>query len=260
MEMLWLYVGDHHHDGNLSSLSDDEIELAAEWDGARGAFVAAALECRLLDRLEDGIHVHDWIDWRQRYVELRDSRRKNKDLQPKTAHTERRTAHNVRQCPPELNRIELNRTEESIPPTPLFKGGGETLVDTGKPKSSKRAKRQSEPPLEDWESAFAAFCDGAGLNATERDDWEFPTREWFEHKKSRGEPLRAIGWRSMGRRHKKMGSDRFRAAVDLSIERQWQGVFELKEGGNGHNGHNGKPVCEPPPMLTYSQMKERGLL
>ena len=139
LECLTHYVGDHHYDGDLSSLSDDDIEEAAEWQGEPGKFLAACIEVRLIDRDAAGTRLHDWLDWRPDYVRKRAWRaeqRKNRDLQPKTAHNgaqrrttahngaqrrttaaaRRTTAHNGAQRPPEPSRAEPSRAERLYPP------------------------------------------------------------------------------------------------------------------------------------------------
>lgn len=54
---LWSYAGENHKDGDLSRLSDDEIEAAAEWPGEPGVFVSALRRIRWLDEKR----LHDWL-------------------------------------------------------------------------------------------------------------------------------------------------------------------------------------------------------
>ncbi len=60
---LWLWTLRMAPDGDLSSFDVDDIEIGAQWEGERGAFVAAAVARRLLDETVDGIVVHDWDDY-----------------------------------------------------------------------------------------------------------------------------------------------------------------------------------------------------
>lgn len=57
---LFLWVAQHRPDGNLSGMDAEEIELAVDWAGEDGAFVAALLQVRFLDHSDDGFQVHDW--------------------------------------------------------------------------------------------------------------------------------------------------------------------------------------------------------
>ena len=59
---LLLWVADNRADGNLAGLSDEDIELAADWNGKAGAFVLALAEVGFLDGSADSYLVHDWQD------------------------------------------------------------------------------------------------------------------------------------------------------------------------------------------------------
>ena len=75
LEFLWHYVGDHHCDGDISQLTDDEIEMAAQWEGKDGEFVNACIKERWIDRNGEKTAVHDWLDWCPDFVKKRHSRR-----------------------------------------------------------------------------------------------------------------------------------------------------------------------------------------
>jgi hypothetical protein len=53
---LWCYAADNKPSGDLSGMTDDEIEMYAGWHGDRGGFVAALRSIRWLD----GSVLHDW--------------------------------------------------------------------------------------------------------------------------------------------------------------------------------------------------------
>src|ERR1019366_7374908 len=59
---LFLWVADNRADGNLAGLSDEDIELAADWNGEAGAVVLALAEVGFLDGPVDSRIVHDWQD------------------------------------------------------------------------------------------------------------------------------------------------------------------------------------------------------
>ena len=56
--ILWAVA--NRSDGDLSGLSDEDIELSAEWDGAPGAFVSELVAVRFLDGQPGGYNLHDW--------------------------------------------------------------------------------------------------------------------------------------------------------------------------------------------------------
>lgn len=57
---LFLWVASNRWNGNLSGLSVEDIELAAEWNGEPGAFVNALIDVRFLEGSEGALLVHDW--------------------------------------------------------------------------------------------------------------------------------------------------------------------------------------------------------
>jgi len=60
---LWLNTAVNHPKGILTGMNEIDIALEAGWEEDPGKFVDALLECRLLDRLDDGTYqLHDWED------------------------------------------------------------------------------------------------------------------------------------------------------------------------------------------------------
>jgi hypothetical protein len=59
---LFLWVADNRADGSLAGLSDEDIELAADWNGEAGAFALVLAEVGFLDGPADSRIVHDWHD------------------------------------------------------------------------------------------------------------------------------------------------------------------------------------------------------
>lgn len=60
--MLWAWTAANKPDGDLSGMSDEDIELAADWQGEPDAFVRALAEVGFLDGEPGGRHLHDWAD------------------------------------------------------------------------------------------------------------------------------------------------------------------------------------------------------
>jgi hypothetical protein len=61
---LWLYAADSRQTGVLVGMTAEDIELAAEWPGESGQFVAVLKELRWLDEDDSGaLSLHDWADW-----------------------------------------------------------------------------------------------------------------------------------------------------------------------------------------------------
>lgn len=57
---LILWAAANRSDGALHGMSAEDIELAADWAGEDGAFVAALQDVRFLDLDADGFVLHDW--------------------------------------------------------------------------------------------------------------------------------------------------------------------------------------------------------
>lgn len=59
---LFLWVATNRSDGDLSGLTDEDIELAIDWAGEEGAFVAAMTDVGFLEGEAVARRVHDWAE------------------------------------------------------------------------------------------------------------------------------------------------------------------------------------------------------
>lgn len=59
---LFLWAAANRSDGDLSGLSDEDIEIASEWTGEPGQFVAALADVRFVDGEPGAYEVHDWAE------------------------------------------------------------------------------------------------------------------------------------------------------------------------------------------------------
>ena len=57
---LWAWTAGNRPGGILTGLDAEAVELAADWDGEEGAFVAELLALRLLDEDDSVFSIHDW--------------------------------------------------------------------------------------------------------------------------------------------------------------------------------------------------------
>lgn len=57
---LILWAAANRSDGDLSGMSNEDIELAAEWEGEEGCFVDTLASVRFLDGTEGDYALHDW--------------------------------------------------------------------------------------------------------------------------------------------------------------------------------------------------------
>jgi hypothetical protein len=59
---LILWAAGNRSDGDLTNLSVEDIEIAADWNGTPGDFVAALVEVRFLDGEDGEYTLHDWSE------------------------------------------------------------------------------------------------------------------------------------------------------------------------------------------------------
>jgi len=57
---LWCWARTNRHKGGLDGMSDEDIEIAADWTGAIGALVGALSKIRWMDGPEGNRSLHDW--------------------------------------------------------------------------------------------------------------------------------------------------------------------------------------------------------
>lgn len=87
---LWIATAMNHPDGILTGMDETDIALEAGWEGEPQSFVAALLECRLLEKTEHGYALHDWAE-HQAYVVHAEDRK----TQAKQAASKRWAARNA---------------------------------------------------------------------------------------------------------------------------------------------------------------------
>ena len=59
---LILWAAANRSDGDLAGMSDEDIELAADWDGEAGKFMEALRRTRFVDGDEFEVEIHDWTE------------------------------------------------------------------------------------------------------------------------------------------------------------------------------------------------------
>ena len=57
---LLIYAGMHRPTGNLTSMDEDDIEDAAQWDGEKGKFIETLLDLNFLEKKEKFYALHEW--------------------------------------------------------------------------------------------------------------------------------------------------------------------------------------------------------
>jgi hypothetical protein len=57
---LFIWAAANRSDGDLSGMSNEDIELSVDWTGEDGAFVQAMMDVGFLDGQENELVIHDW--------------------------------------------------------------------------------------------------------------------------------------------------------------------------------------------------------
>lgn len=60
LQRLWMHTAKNNPKGVLIGFDDDDIEIAAKWEGERGEFVREILCLQLLEAIDGGFVIHDW--------------------------------------------------------------------------------------------------------------------------------------------------------------------------------------------------------
>lgn len=59
---LWLFAAENRPDGVLSGMDEDDICIAAQWDGDASSMLQALLEVGFLELVEGNYIIHDWVE------------------------------------------------------------------------------------------------------------------------------------------------------------------------------------------------------
>ena len=62
LQILWSWAAKNRPEGDLSDMDDEDIEIAADWDGEEGKFVSTLVDLRWLDRTDTGYVLHEWAE------------------------------------------------------------------------------------------------------------------------------------------------------------------------------------------------------
>lgn len=68
---LWWWCLDYAQDGCLARYDAVDVALAAEWTGDAAEFVDALERAGFVDRTDNGLRIHDWVDYAGRLIERR---------------------------------------------------------------------------------------------------------------------------------------------------------------------------------------------
>ena len=64
---LWTWAAQNRNSGVLSDMDDEDVSIAAVWNGEPETFVETLLALRFLERRDEVLYLHDWPE-HQAYV------------------------------------------------------------------------------------------------------------------------------------------------------------------------------------------------
>lgn len=225
---LFLFAAANHPDGDLSGMDDDDIEIAADWQGDAGAFVAALVEVRFLTGEQGARSVHDWAEhnpWasgagarseKSRWAAIckQHGRQKAAEIMPEYAESLR-----------PASQPDASGVPDSASGTPVARSGSAPSPSPSpspfQEQEKKRKGGRSAPPpmvVPDWLPA---------------DAWE----QWHRFRNGRKgwtADAKALSLRTLTTLQAE-GHDP-RAVIEQSIERGWTGLFPLRDDHQGARG------------------------
>ena len=242
---LWAYAAKLRTDGNLSGMSVEDIELAAEWDGDEGAFSAALLDVGFLDQGEDGYSLHDWAEnnpWVAEEKARSEQARKNAQARwGKSNNGKPQSGGNAPSKPEQSDgnadamqpQSWGNAPSPSPKPTPTCKdintppyppeGGNAPGKEPDKPTPSKKTRAPTGNTLPELRAAVAEYTQSEPLRKT-LEDYRL-MRERIR------KPMTGEAQRLALRKLDTLagGNDGLKIAIlEQSILNSWQGLFPLK--------------------------------
>ena len=83
--VFWSWSIENASDGALSGFDAQDVADAAGWMGDPDVFLGAMIESGFLDDEDDGLFIHDWLDYAGRYLEYKErvdaQKQKNRERQ-----------------------------------------------------------------------------------------------------------------------------------------------------------------------------------
>lgn len=195
---LWMFAAAEKPDGDLTGMTDEDIEIAAGWDGEPGAFVRAASEVRFLDGEPGAYKLHDWAEHQPWAVGAEDRSESAKwaalcKRYGRAGAAERMPEYAKRMRParePDATRTRPARAPDAEPVRagcPDTVSVSDTVSDTGDPPSPPapaKRRRASRPPVgaETYSPGFERFWEAYpnGKRSKKAEAWAVWQRDKME--------------------------------------------------------------------------------
>ena len=210
LTLLWDFTAEYAPQGNIGKFSDGTIAKACEWEEDPQYFVQALVEAKWLDLDTDHrLLIHDWPDHCERWVKAKLEKYALRFLEPTAEATvERSVEATVEPSPPRDQTKPIltkpNPDQTSTEPT-----------DVGKVVAMTRKNKVPHPQV--------VVEIPSSLDSPEfRAEWE----AWLQHRRETKKPLTPSAVVRQLKQLAEWGVERSCAAIDLSIKRNWNGIYE----------------------------------
>lgn len=233
LQILWCWCAERRPSGLLSGMDAEDIELAADWHGKAGAFFEQCLGV-WIDETESGYALHEW-DLHNPWQAAQGEKAEAKREAGRKAAQARWSKRNAVLCEPDANAMPTQC--DSMPPIPIPKPEEIKKLNTPHPPEGGESRRSNSLPM--LRARMAAYTQTPELLTALED---------FRQMRERiRKPLTARALELTLRELDKLAPDndcRKIAILEQSIQRSWQGVFELAE-----------PDGQKQPPKTFAQIQ-----
>lgn len=223
---LFLWAGEERWTGDLSGLTDDDIEMEADWDGEAGAFVAALIEVRFLVGEAGERSIHDWLEHNP-YASTKGQR-----IEKGKRAANARWSKDAPSMPQACNEHAGTKPEQ-CPPAPA------PTPTTQKQKQDQKRGAAAPSPAELFPDVDPEHL-----------------RDWVIVRKAKSLPLTETAAKSFRRKAAQVGMTAAEA-VKFCAEKGWAGLYaDTQQTSNARAGPNGQqPVGKQ--MQGVMAMEER---
>lgn len=211
---FWSYVAKYAPDGDLTKMTPHEIAGASEWQGDAHVFFSALVQSGLIDEVENGFHVHDWVSEHKRFLEENNKRR---ELNKPKGYP--RVTQGLPAKTQGLPSLEENRIEEK-----------EEKRKNHKPLSANADPRQDADFMAFWKAWPKSCRRGSPKKAH---------KAWVKHKPPLQDCLDTLAWKCKSKLWTDIGPD---GKDFIPMPSSWIGDWgwqEEKESGRGNGRGDG---------------------
>lgn len=144
-------------DGSLPGLSADEIAIALDFSGKKGAdAVSALLDSGYLENVDGTFRIHDWYDYAGKFSEQREAdKKRKKDAKNKKLFTD--SSEKSGGIPSEIHRTSSGNPPVTVPIPNLTNNTRDSVCDTRARAGARETPPDPDPDPERWGEFWDAY-------------------------------------------------------------------------------------------------------